>query len=44
MGLNFATLIEFSKFSTFNIFFFENFDKSENNIICAKLEKIIWYH
>jgi hypothetical protein len=36
-----ATLIEFSKLLTFNFAFFENFGKSENNIICVELEKVL---
>jgi hypothetical protein len=43
MGLNLATLIKFSTFSTFSTFFSKKFDKSENNLICAKLEKVLWY-
>ncbi len=41
VGSNLTTLIEFLKFLTLNIVFFEKFDKSENNIICAKPEKVL---
>jgi hypothetical protein len=40
MGLILAALIEFL---TFNIYFSENFNKSENNIICAEPEKVLQY-
>jgi len=38
-----AMLIEFLSFLAFNIFFPKNFSKSENNIIYAKLEKVLQY-
>jgi hypothetical protein len=39
-----TTLIEFFKFFDIQCCFFsENFGKSENNTICAKLEKILQY-
>jgi hypothetical protein len=38
VGLILADLIGFS---TFNNFFSEKFNKSENNIICAEPEKVL---
>jgi hypothetical protein len=43
VGSNLATLIENLKFLTFNIVFFEKFNKSENNIICAKPKNVLEY-
>jgi hypothetical protein len=42
VGSNMVALIEFLRFSTFNVvIFFEKFNKSENNIICVELEKVL---
>jgi len=43
VGSNRAISIKFLRFLTLNIVFFEKFGKNENNIICAKPEKVLLF-